>query len=322
MQRIAALFFLALSLLGANAAHAFEAHPLEGQVVRIEVRDADWEGASPADIKLLLEAVATEMLTHFPGRRLDPIIVSRSHEGPVVLFVKGPQNASQVRLAASGERWAEYIYEFSHELFHILANYQYRAAARNSQYQWFEEMLCETASLAMLKRFAARWEEAPPHPRWASYGGTLNRFTQRALNEPHRQLPPGVSFTQWFRENGPALRTNPYLRGKNELVASYFLPLLERNADWRAFAYLNQPAVQQPVGFNDYLLSWQHRTPAPQRTMVANAMRIFNPDPVGVRTRLLAAAERFAPAPLAAAPQVPGPAGPSAPRVKEDDPAN
>jgi hypothetical protein len=283
------------------AAHASDAatFPSIGadseRAVKIEVQGGDWDGASPDDIQLLLNAVATELLAHFPGRRLDPIVVSRSLQGPVVLFQKGSQNQSQVRLAAGGRRWGEYIYEFSHEMFHILANYQYRAPPKVSQYQWFEEMLCETASLYMLKQFTARWEQAPPRTQWVSYAPSLQRFTQRALTEQHRRLPPNISFAQWFRDNGPALRASPYLRDKNELVASYFLPILEQHQDWRAFAFLNPVASQPAVSFNDYLLGWQARTPATQRELVARSIRIFQPERFAPGTRMLATVERTAP---------------------------
>jgi hypothetical protein len=245
-------------------------------VINLRVADGDWGNARPSDIEAVLNAVAKELLTHFPLRQLDPVVVSPSTGDPVVLYQRGPNNEFQVHLAAKGERWAEYVYEFSHELFHILANYQYHEPSRQARNQWFEEMLCETASLYTLKQFSLKWEQSPPRSEWKSYAPTLQRFTARALNEPHRQLKANTSFVDWFQKNGPNLARNPYLREKNELVAHFFLPLLEQNPDWQAIAYLNRENSGIDASFYQYLASWYLNTPQGHRRLVSDALKVFH----------------------------------------------
>lgn len=244
---------------------------------RLEIRVApgDWGDAKPEEIETLLYAVADTLLTHFPERQLDPIVVSPSNQDPIVLYQKGPENEYQVHLAAKGRRWAEFIYEFSHELFHILANYENHAPPKIAQYLWFEETMCEAVSLYTLRQMSVTWEQSPPRAEWASYAPALIRFTGRVQNEPHRQLPANTTLAQWFRENGPLLLENPYLRGKNELIANLFLPILEHNQDWQAVGFLNLGASQGKMTFYDYLASWHDRTPPEHQQFPRLAMRMF-----------------------------------------------
>jgi hypothetical protein len=287
MKKVAVLTSIVLSLTGMHGARAAGQEDIAHQKktgarseskrpFSIRVTNAGWGNAKPEEIEMLLNAVAAELLTHFPGRRLDPIVVSPANNGPIVLYQKGPQNEYQVLLAAKGDHWAEYVYEFSHELFHILAHYEYHAPPHTARHQWFEETLCETVSLYMLKRFSLTWEQSPPKAEWRSYAPDLYKFTERALNDPNRQLPRNVSFEQWFKENGPILATKPYLREKNDLVASLFLPLFEQMPDWRAIAYLNLDVPQGESSFRDHLAHWYRKTPSPHKQFVGHAMSLFH----------------------------------------------
>ncbi|HVL77144.1 MAG TPA: hypothetical protein VM406_14105 [Noviherbaspirillum sp.] len=272
----------------------------------IHVKRGGWGGAREEDIEHLLAAIATDLLQHFPGRELGPISVSPSVHGPVVLYQKGPRNEYQILLSARGENWAEYVYEFSHELLHVLANYEHHA--HDTRHLWFEEMLGEAVSLHMLKRFSNAWRESPPLPQHVSYAGDLSRFTQRALFAESRRLPRGVTFEQWFRVNGPILSANPHAREKNDLVAGLFLPLLEHMPDWTAFAHLNAGQQQAAPSFHEHLLRWYWNTPAEHRQMVVEAMHLFHftpPDDLAGNAIPAAASAPAAPArPLGSEPHL------------------
>ncbi|MEO8407039.1 MAG: hypothetical protein ABI476_01240 [Oxalobacteraceae bacterium] len=290
MKRVVLCASIALSMLSAHSVRAADlrigpqkkagtstgAETSHRLVIRVE--EGGWGGAKPEEIETLLYAVADTLLTHFPQRKLNPIVVSSTRQGPIVLYQKGPENEYQVYLSAKDKRWAEYVYEFSHELFHILANYENHAPPKAAPNLWFEETLCEAVSLYTLRQMSLHWEQFPPRPEWASYASTLREYTGRVQNEPHRRLPANTSLEQWFRENGPLLLENPYLRGKNELVANLFLPILEHNQDWQAVAFLNPEVRQGKMGFYDYLASWHSRTPPEHQQFTRLAMRMFHFD--------------------------------------------
>lgn len=283
MKRTVIFTSVLLSLANIQSAKAAEAKLLQHRAVNtkqergtlVRVVDGDWGDAAPWQIEVLLNAIAGEMLRHFPGQQLHPIAVSHSRNGPVVLYQKGPGNEYQVLLAAKGQQWAEYVYEFSHELFHILAKYENHAQRNQVRHQWFEETLCETVSLYMLKRFSLIWNATPPLPDTKAYAPALQAYTRRALSDPQRKLPAGVSFEQWFSRNAPRLASTPYLRNANELVASFFLPVLEANDDWRAATFLNAGDLPREASFRDFLAQWYKATPPSLRDVVAESMAIF-----------------------------------------------
>lgn len=298
MRRAIIFTSVFLSLASMQGSKVAEARPLQhkksdtalekSEAPLIRVVEGGWGDAAGWQIEMLLNAIAGEMLRHFPGHQLHPIVVSHADTGPAVLYQKGPGNEYQVLLTATDQRWAEYVYEFSHELFHILSNYEYRTGPERVRYQWFEEMLCETVSLYMLKHFSLTWSAAPPLPDTVAYAPAIKAFTQRALSDRHRKLPAGVSFEQWFHRNAHRLVSRPYLREENELVAGMFLPLLELNRDWRAVGYLNVGDPAKAGSFREYLVQWYKSTPPPLRGFVSESMQVFRYDKPGTGEAVVA----------------------------------
>lgn len=284
MKRAAIFTSVFLALVNMQGAKAAETKLPPQKKARLQqeslirVVDGAWGDAAPWQIEMLLNAIADEMLQHFPNRRLHPIVVSHASGGPAVLFQKGPGNEYQVMLSAKDQNWAEYVYEFSHELVHILASYEKNERPEHRRHQWFEEMLCETVSLYMLKHFALTWNAAPPLPESHGYAPAIQAFTRRALSDRHRKLPAGVSFEQWFSRTAPQLVSSPYMRKENELVASLFLPLIEKNSDWRAVAYLNAGDPPTGADFREFLVHWYRATPRHLRGFVEESIEVFRYD--------------------------------------------
>ena len=252
--------------------------------LEIRVLGDDWGSARPQDIETVLYSVAAILLEHFPGRRLYPILVTHAPNHPMTLFKRGPANEYLVRLSARDRQWARYAYEFAHELAHILTNYQHHALSRTLRpNQWFEEALCEAASLYALKRLAFVWEMWPPHREWAAYAPEFQRYVERFLSESHRQLPRDVTLAAWFRRHEKELQGKPYSRGHNEVVANVLLPLFEENAEfWEAIGYLN---LQGRSGsFREYLQAWHDNAPEEHRDLIRYIMALFGVLPDGQST--------------------------------------
>lgn len=266
-----AVFFLC-GLVSSSIAYTQEVQP-ETRPLEIRVQKGGWGNAAPEQIETLLQSVAREMLPFFPERRFNSIVVSHSNETPIVLYQKGPKNEYQVFLCAQNNRWAQYAYEFGHEFCHILSNYD-RHTQMGKEHRWFEETLCETASLYTLRSLAKKWETSPPFPEWQNYAPRLREYSEHFLNEPHRQLPGNTPLAAWFDQHKKDLRASPYLRQRNEVVANLLLPVFEQNPrNWAAIGYLNL----QPSGgtFEDYLNHWYEVVPESQKTVVESTMTLF-----------------------------------------------
>jgi hypothetical protein len=250
----------------------------ERQRLVIRVQPGGWSTATPAEVEAVLHSVAAELLPHFPATRLHPLLVSHSHEAPAALYERGAKGEYLVHLTAKDREWSHYAYEFAHELSHILTNYQHHVNLKMaSHHQWFEETLCEVASLYVLKRLAITWQTVPPYADWRSYAPEFQVFVERFLNEPHRQMPHNQALRTWFAERSGALRTSPYLREHNEVVANVLLPLFEENPRiWGAIAYLN--LVKAGADFREYLQSWYDNAPEEHRDLIRYLMGLFGVD--------------------------------------------
>lgn len=224
----------------------------------------------------MLQSVAAILLEHFPGRRLYPIVVSHGADRPLTLYRKSRDETYQVRLSATDAQWTRYAYEFAHELSHILTNYDHQVDVQAARFNgWFEEALCEAASLYVLKRLAFEWEVRPPHPGWRAYAPRFQQYVERFLYESHRRLPPEVTLAIWFDQHEQALRGSPHLRNHNEVVANLLLPLFEENAEfWEAIGYLN---VDRSGGdsFREYLQRWHDNAPEDYRDTIRYIMALF-----------------------------------------------
>ncbi|MEO6624527.1 MAG: hypothetical protein ABIN37_06820, partial [Burkholderiaceae bacterium] len=233
------------------------------QAIAIDVAPGDWGNAKVRDIKRVLDSVAGELLTHagISGGDLSISVIPR-HDSPKVLYERGAQGQYVIQLTARDERWFQYVFQFSHELCHVLSNFDHKATLGGEKVdesnQWFEEALCETASLFTLRRLAVVWETNPPTRNWSGYAPQFSAYASRLMSEPHRHLPAGQSFPDWYAQNQPSLSAHPYLREKNELVAANLLPLFEAHPElWQSIAYLNPKKTSDSKPFAQYLADWQ-----------------------------------------------------------------
>jgi len=272
---------IACSLAHADAA---ESSPAQGQRanskkmgLNLKVQDGDWGNVPKESIETVLYSVADELLSRLPNNLAVPIVVSHSTSAPVALYERGPGGEYRVQLHASGDNWHLYVYEFAHELCHILSNYDENIGADAIKYnQWFEETLCETASLYTLKNLAASWTVSPPEPKWADEAKRLNRFFDHLVNEGHRQLPPHTPLVNWLHDNENALRQDPYLRQKNEVVANLLLPLFQENPqNWEALNYLNLDPTDARNSLGDYLRHWYRNAPLQHKGFVAGVLALL-----------------------------------------------
>ena len=243
----------------------------------IKVKGDGWGSARPEAIENVLYSVADELMSRLPNKLNKPIVVTHTKSNPVALYDRGPNGEYLVHLHASGQSWHLYVYEFAHELCHILSNYEEHVGAETKKYnQWFEETLCETASLYTLKSLADTWEKTPPSPELSARSKNLRRFFEHLVGEGHRQLPSYAPLASWLEEHKDDLRQNPYLREKNEVVANLLLPLFQSNPqNWDALTYLNLDPADARSSLEDYLRHWYQNAPLEHKHFVASVLSLM-----------------------------------------------
>lgn len=244
-----------LAAMLAPAATAEEG-PAAAPAPRIILADpAEWEGAAPADVRAVLESAGRELLAHVPDAAPEAIVV-RPRGGPIVLFDRTPEGHLQVRLDTGGNLWAQYAFQFGHELCHILCRFD-RDDTGN---RWFEEALCETASLFVLRRMADTWERSPPYPNWRPYARALRDYAAKRLAASPR--PETMPLADWYRRHRDELAERPTDRDNGLAIASALLPLFEERPDrWAAIHWLNADAPEEPRSFADHVAAWRRQAP-------------------------------------------------------------
>lgn len=247
--------------------------------IAIHVEQGDWGTARTQDIEKVLKSVADVLVPYFPQRASSRVLVASSRQGPRVLLEKSPNGAYLVLLNVQDTRWDQFAYQFSHELCHLFANSEHREMRSDvvaRDHQWFEEALCEAVSLFTLKQMASSWEHSPPYPHWKDYAPAFREYAERLLGEKHRHLQLDKSVAGWYAENREALESNPYLREKNEFLATQLIALLEKApSSLGAIGYLNLEQSSFSKSFEAYLESWYSCCPEEIRDFARRVISLF-----------------------------------------------
>jgi len=238
--------------------------------LEIRVADDGWGDADPVDIRKVLESAGKALLAQVPDLKLPPIEVSRSRKGPITLFERGPRGEFRVRLDVEGRSWAQFAFQFGHEICHIVCG----CVDHPNPDLWFEESLCEASSLYVLGRMAEGWKARPPYANWKSYAPALQKYRDDRLAQ--QQLPEGTSLAEWFREKEAILRKDAHQRPLNGIVAVALLPMFEAApGNWAALASLNAVRGDGARSFPRYLGDWSRSAPEKHREFIATIASRF-----------------------------------------------
>lgn len=243
------------------------AAPQDAAPPKLELRLSKdgWGAASTADIDQVLRSAAGTLLPSFPGLKLPPLEVSRSQKDPITLYQRGPAGEIRVKLDVEGRLWARFAFQFSHELCHVVCGVE----EYPNPNLWFEESLCETASLFALGRMAEEWKARAPYPNWTDYAPSLRKYRDDRVEKEREKIPEGTTLEAWFRKKEPLLRANPHLRDANLTIAIALVPLFEEEPEhWEALKHLNAVHGAADRSFSRYLGDWSRSAPEKHRAFI------------------------------------------------------
>ncbi len=259
MRTLAALLVLAIvNPLDFRATSARAAPPPVPDI--LVVRDG-WQ-AERSTVQKVLESTAGELWRYFPERKLAPIIV-HPQGGPITLFRRGPKGEIYVWLNTGSTYWAQYAYQFSHEFGHVLCN----CDADDHGNDWFEEAICEMASIFTLRRMGETWKTSPPFEHWKNFAPHLTSYAEN-LVQPSG-LPEGTTLASWYAEHAEELRESATRRDLNRIVAVALLPLFEQTPEhWQSVTYLNHGKPARPQSLTEFLADWHKNSPQKHRAFI------------------------------------------------------
>ena len=247
--------------------------PVAGPVqMNIVVAPYGWAEARPRDIEALLRNVASHMNRFLRPPFAGTIIVVPApcdDWGPRTHYRPSTRDPFFIQLTARGRKWAQFAYQFSHELCHVLSDYE---RLREGPNNWFHEAICELASVFTLRRMAERWPICPPYPNWTEYSEALAKYAVELLSHQERRLPAGATLRDWLSTREDELRKDPRQRDKNAVVAHSLLPIFESQpAGWNAIRSLPDSSAT----FGDYLLEWHARVEPANKPFVKRILEAF-----------------------------------------------
>lgn len=238
------------------AAAATPAGAVEAALPSWRLAPEGWGGASTPDIKAVLGSAMTELWRYFPGRKLEGIVVTRGHDGPIVHYKRNDLKEIVIQLDTEGLYWCQYAYQIAHEFCHILCGFDEDWKGN----LWFEESLCETASLFVLRRMAETWEKSPPFEVWKSYAPNFKEYADDVMNR--RTVVAESRLADFYRKNQSRLAANPVDRELNGAISRLLLKVFEAKPDaWEAVTWLNSSPSRSGETFEAYLTKWKKAAP-------------------------------------------------------------
>jgi hypothetical protein len=243
----------------------------KAETQELDIRPAkhDAWGDEPKSVHAILASGARELWVYFPKRSLKPILVEPLG-GPITLFDRGRQGEYRVRLDTGDNLWSQWTYQFAHEFGHILSNYDDVAHANH----WFEETICEVASLFVLQRLAETWSKDASPASWRKYAPELHKYAEARIAKA--RLPENTELPQWYEANARSLARTGYERDKNTLVAVQLLPLFDKAPEhWEAITWLAKAKKGHGESFAEFLKAWQGHCPEKHRDFVAAIAQKF-----------------------------------------------
>ena len=241
--------------------------------MRLVVARDGWCEARPVDVEALLANVAVHLTRCLQDGLEQTICVVPAPPG--VLYPRTLNRSSSdapvvIWLTARGRKWAQYSFQFGHELCHAVQPHERLAGTANS---WFHEAVCEVASLFVLRRMSKTWPTDPPFPNCADYAGALSDYAEGRLQRPEHQLPSAMTLSRWVASQEESLRRDHEQREKNAVVAGELLPLFEDDPHgWNAIRRFPESSAR----FDDYLTEWRDQVDSVCRGFVETIIRRFS----------------------------------------------
>ena len=240
--------------------------------VAIRAEAGDWGAVRLEHV----EAVAVSAARSLGGLRQDePLaVVVRVVAGdapPRALSSLNSAGEFVVEVNVLGPHWAQLAYQFTHEYCHVLAN---STTFRPDRFSWFEEALCETASLFALRRMALSWSTAAPFPYWRDYAPHLLTYAAERITDPTHNLQAEATVKNWLPGALPLLERDLGRRAEQAIVANELLRVFESSPRaWRAIRSLHDAPRPAQASLEEYLSGWYALAPEADRNAVREISR-------------------------------------------------
>lgn len=163
-----------------------------------------------------------------------------------------------IYLSSHDRHWSNYSYQFAHELCHHVIDSDFYTT--NDKFGWFEEALCELASIFFIDKMSQTWLTNPPYPNWLCYSTSLVIYVRDIIEIPENKI--SKPFKYWLFENLDGLYKDRYKREENRIVALQLFSLFKNRPEfWTTIQYLKFVRVTDEMTFDCFIDNWTKLVP-------------------------------------------------------------
>jgi hypothetical protein len=236
-----------------------------------------WGEAEIQDITKLLESVIHELYTNLDTGKITekPVIVISSAkkvpptEHPEIIQL---DNLNLIYLSSNDRFWSKYSFQFAHELCHHVIDSDFYTT--NDKFGWFEETLCELASIFCIDSMSQSWLINPPYQNWMEYSKALDGYVREIIEKPENKITK--SFKHWLNENFETLYNDRYKRVENRIIALQLFPLFKsRPQFWKTIQYLKFIKVTDEMTFDNFIDEWAEIVPESLKQLITEIKKIL-----------------------------------------------
>ncbi len=238
--------------------------------------DKGWGDAQTSNIKRLCENV----LLHFNEQLRDEHKLTKNlnifYRGtvPIITYTSRKPNDYDIGLAVTGRRWADFSYQFGHEVCHGIQRFEHIDGYND----WFQEAMCELASLWVIGRMGETWAYRAPYPNWVDWRHNLTRVATALMDQPAVQY--AGTGEDWIRKWEDKVRDGQFTYETVSQLSYKFLPIFEENPKaWNAVAQLPTSNAKM----SEYMKTWYSNVDTEDKRFVramAEVMGISVGEPV------------------------------------------
>lgn len=157
-----------------------------------------------------------------------------------------------IELSAKDRNYCQYVYQFAHEYCHFLVNRDNKGE-RTGAY-WFEETICELASIYMLRLMEKQWETTPPYKIWQSYYTSYKEYADEIINRASNKIDKPLR--EWISERLELLHGPEYQREIYTAIAVNIMDIFFENPNlWNIITYIKEVDRLEYTTFENFIKS-------------------------------------------------------------------
>lgn len=218
---------------------------------------SDWKTLTLDSTQKVAEAVY-EIFSTFVGKKLDydVIVNNDTNKGHPLAHYEKNNNCWEITLScASGTHWSQIAYQLAHEICHLYCNH---SLCREHKHKWFEESLCECASIAILKKLSEEWDTHEISSYNKNYAESMDSYINDVKDSVAIKFDNSERFIKWLNSNISELEQSSTNRELNKVVAVFLFDsiLSDSSCNWLATTTLNLWNCFDDNDFNSFIDNW------------------------------------------------------------------